>query len=433
MLVMTVAAFYATYIAPKVRASPTARQRMDWAVRVASLTEKQFIQRYRMGKASYRKLVGKLEVLWIKAHSRISQDRYITATIQLSVGLRFLAGGANVDIIDLHGIGYATFYFIVRRVILAMWDGGVVRREIRFPSTDSGWKDLGDAFGHRTHGIMNRCAGGIDGLGIAIRKPRVLDPVTGLGDCKNPGACSDCARCCVWHECCCGGGADKFVNRHGFPSLNVQAVAAPNRIFLWMSATAQGSCHDMTAFMMSDLGQNLANILPDDWFLVGDEAYSCTNQLITPFPGTALPEDQSAFNFIMSSTCRICVECAFGMLVRKWGILWKPINLSLELATRAVGVCMALHNFCIRENADAYFASQGVSHNPYALRGEAVREVDGAGGGAPVVYDQNVLHTEQRVGWRRDLVETVERTHTRRKLCAELHGGGYRRPAANQL
>jgi hypothetical protein len=69
-----------------VRASPTARQRMDWAVRVASLTEKQFIQRYRMGKGSYHKLVGKLEVLWTKAHSRISQDRYITATIQAKAG-----------------------------------------------------------------------------------------------------------------------------------------------------------------------------------------------------------------------------------------------------------------------------------------------------------------------------------------------------------
>jgi len=44
------------------------------------------------------------------------------------------------------------------------------------------------------------------------------------------------------------------------------------------------------------------------------------------------------------------VEQAFGVLVARWGILWKPLQFGLHRSTKVVDVALKLHNFCIQEN-----------------------------------------------------------------------------------
>eukprot|EP00804_Cyclotella_cryptica_P020312 CCRYP_014047-RA/>CCRYP_014047-RA protein AED:0.35 eAED:0.35 QI:0/-1/0/1/-1/0/1/0/184 len=58
------------------------------------------------------------------------------------------------------------------------------------------------------------------------------------------------------------------------------------------------------------------------------------------------PKD--AMNFFHSSL-RICIECAFGILVHRWGILRKPmpVNLSVQKISSLVLALCKLHNFCI--------------------------------------------------------------------------------------
>ena len=49
-------------------------------------------------------------------------------------------------------------------------------------------------------------------------------------------------------------------------------------------------------------------------------------KFLTPYPGSRdhhAPEE--TFNYYHSNTNRIIVECAFGHLVRRWGILWRPL------------------------------------------------------------------------------------------------------------
>lgn len=53
-----------------------------------------------------------------------------------------------------------------------------------------------------------------------------------------------------------------------------------------------------------------------------------------------------SFNHIMSSQ-RITIERAFGMFVRKWGILWRSLEYSEEINILIVIVCAKLHNICI--------------------------------------------------------------------------------------
>lgn len=55
---------------------------------------------------------------------------------------------------------------------------------------------------------------------------------------------------------------------------------------------------------------------------------------------------KDSYNFHQSSV-RIAVECAFGMLVQRFGIFWRSIECSLENTYKIIKACTALHNVCI--------------------------------------------------------------------------------------
>ena len=44
---------------------------------------------------------------------------------------------------------------------------------------------------------------------------------------------------------------------------------------------------------------------------------------------------------------RIYVECAFGEIDRRWGILWKPLQGSLDSHKYTIDSCLRLHNFIV--------------------------------------------------------------------------------------
>lgn len=53
-----------------------------------------------------------------------------------------------------------------------------------------------------------------------------------------------------------------------------------------------------------------------------------------------------AFNHILSSQ-RITIERAFGILIRRWGILWRPIGFGLNKVAKIARACAMLHNICV--------------------------------------------------------------------------------------
>ena len=58
------------------------------------------------------------------------------------------------------------------------------------------------------------------------------------------------------------------------------------------------------------------------------------------------PGRDSDFNYELSRL-RINVECAFGELVRRWGILWRPLEMHFDKRAAVIGCCCRLHNYCI--------------------------------------------------------------------------------------
>ncbi|KAL3788639.1 hypothetical protein ACHAWO_011855 [Cyclotella atomus] len=82
-----------------------------------------------------------------------------------------------------------------------------------------------------------------------------------------------------------------------------------------------GSSSDLLAFEKSGLKQRLDRGLLAETKLVlfGDNAYLNSLYMATPFPNTS-GGARDNYNFFHSQV-RITIECAFGKLVQRWGIL----------------------------------------------------------------------------------------------------------------
>ena len=109
------------------------------------------------------------------------------------------------------------------------------------------------------------------------------------------------------------------------------------------------STHDSTAFALTRLASVLESSqdsLPAGYYIVGDDAYPCSNKILTPWPGKNLSVWKDSFNFWQSSA-RIHIEQAFGIVKMRWGILWRPLGLTLQKVSLVVSCCLKLHNFIL--------------------------------------------------------------------------------------
>lgn len=76
------------------------------------------------------------------------------------------------------------------------------------------------------------------------------------------------------------------------------------------------STHDSTAWSATPLGMRVeAGDLPYPFFLNGDSAFIDSPSMITPSNNDPALDD---FDFYQSSN-RMAIECAFGILIRRYG------------------------------------------------------------------------------------------------------------------
>jgi hypothetical protein len=111
-----------------------------------------------------------------------------------------------------------------------------------------------------------------------------------------------------------------------------------------------GASSDCIAFEGSDLYERLeGGLLMNGLVLYGDKAYINTRYMATPFPNVS-SGSKDDYNFFQSQL-RIRVECAFGQLVSRWGILRSamPLNITIVRTVAMVNCLARLHNFCIDE------------------------------------------------------------------------------------
>ncbi len=71
--------------------------------------------------------------------------------------------------------------------------------------------------------------------------------------------------------------------------------------------------------------------------------------MATPITGHNISTTDDAYNFYHLQI-RITIEQAFGILVHRWGILRRPMSMSIKKVPSLVMCLMKLHNFCINNN-----------------------------------------------------------------------------------
>jgi len=147
---------------------------------------------------------------------------------------------------------------------------------------------------------------------------------------------------------------DSYINRKGYPSVNVLAVCDHQKLFTYVYADRAGSVHDARVLRVSSLGQKLEICqiggADDKYHILGDSAFPLLPNLLVPYRDNGhLTPAQITFNTIHSSA-RSIIERAFGRLKGKFRRLrgidcTYPVN-----ALHMIESAFTLHNFVLQND-----------------------------------------------------------------------------------
>lgn len=170
-------------------------------------------------------------------------------------------------------------------------------------------------------------------------------------------------------KCPRGTGSNYYCYLNKF-SIVLMAIAGPDYTFTCIDVGGYGKNSDSGIFEASVMGkrisENTLNIPPDrplpnesrptPCVLIGDEAFALTEFLMRPFPYRQSRNDirKEKFNKALCAARRI-VENAFGILVQKWRVFHRPLDVKIETAIKIVKVACILHNFLIKKESHTGF------------------------------------------------------------------------------
>ena len=250
----------------------------------------------------------------------------ICTSIRLAAAIRYFAGGSPLDIALVFGISHKDVMKSVWSVVDSI--NKTSELAIVYPECHNNQSKIAKGFEYKSTARFGNCAGAIDGMLVWIQRP----------------SCADIKKMPVGPRKFYCGRKKKF-------GMNLQAVCDAERRFLDISCMFPGAMSDYLSFKTSSLFHKLetGTFLKPGLALFGDNAYVSNSYMVTPFKAVSSgPKD--AYNFYQSQT-RIAIECAFGMLVQRWGMLRKamPPNVSIAKTSAIVAALCKLHNYCIDE------------------------------------------------------------------------------------
>jgi len=245
-------------------------------------------------------------------------SRGLSAELRTAMALRCLGGGTYLDICAAFGVATATMYNCLWQVIDAVNDTASL--DFNFVPGDPVWRQqTAQGFKRSRKTPFDNVLGAIDGIAVQQEQPLATDVP------------------CV---------AD-YYSRKGFYAFNTQAVCNAQYEFIWMSCKSPGSCHDSAAFTSTDLGAMLMNprdattmqLIQAGYCFVGDEAYAAGEVMAVPWPGGGGGNRwRDSYNYFQSS-CRVHIEQAFGIVVWRWGVFWRPLRVRFLKRPSLIRAC----------------------------------------------------------------------------------------------
>lgn len=257
------------------------------------------------------------------------RNGHVHSSVRLACALRYFAGGSPYDLMGKYGISHTVVMESVWYVVQSV--NNLREMDIEYPESAEEQEKIAMQFLNVSSAGIDSCAGAIDGILIWMKKPAMKE--------------ANNAEC----------GQSKFLcGRKGKFGLNCQAVSDVRGKILDISIAYGGASSDCLAFERSKLYDRCENgLMKNGKVLFGDNAYLNTQYMATPYTNVSGNEEyrtRDDYNFYHSQL-RIRVECCFGMLVQRWGILRTALSHTIPL-TRIVALVNALarlHNYCIDE------------------------------------------------------------------------------------
>ncbi|XP_049794950.1 putative nuclease HARBI1 [Schistocerca nitens] len=159
---------------------------------------------------------------------------------------------------------------------------------------------------------------------------------------------------------------DEYVNRKGFPSINVQATCDNSEMFTSVDASWPGSVHDARIWRNSDVYRKLRE-KQCNALILGDEGYGIAPWLITPFQNPETP-DERAYNRLHSKE-RAIIERCIGQVKRRFPILQNKIRLAQTKIPSVIIACFVLHDVA-KHVGDEDFEAPSDDDNNLPVLGE---------------------------------------------------------------
>lgn len=292
--------------------------------------------RFRFTKATVMDI---LEVIGPELEPATHRNKSICARDQLLLTLRFYATSSFQQLIgDSTNVHKSTVCRIIKKVTRQI--SAILKPQyIRFPD----------------HREVNK-------VKLDFFEIRGFPGVIGCIDCthvriQNPG----------------GPDAERFRNRKGFFSINVQAVCNAQLKIVNIVARWHGSVHDSTIFNDCALKVQLENGDFAPGYLLGDSGYPCRSYLLTPLlnPQTV---SQRAYNVAHIAT-RNSIERCFGVLKKRFPCLAMGMRLNIPTVLSVIIACATLHNLAIELADEVPEVDHGIIVPPEALAPEEVANI----------------------------------------------------------
>ncbi|KAL3225456.1 hypothetical protein MRX96_025793 [Rhipicephalus microplus] len=292
--------------------------------------ESLFYTFYRMSPATF-------DVLHSLVKEKLTKDQCpsrepISSGERLALTLRYLSSGMLVrDAAMAFRVGIETAQRIIHKTCTVLWE--VLAPEYMKTPTEEEWLEIAAGFCNRWQ--FPNCIGAVDGKHIQIKCPR--------------------------------NGGSLYFNYKGTHSIVLMAVVDSQYLFRLVNVGAPGRFSDGGIFQDSPIGERLhegklslprAAMLPRSGIVcphvfVGDEAFQLRPDFMRPLPGSRSVPAEVIYNYRLSRARRY-VENAFGILVSRWRIYERQINLEPENVEAVVKATCVLHNFLSSNPASTY-------------------------------------------------------------------------------
>nr|XP_022911187.1 protein ALP1-like [Onthophagus taurus] len=250
----------------------------------------------------------------------------IPTRVKLEITLRYLATGDSFKALEyLLRAPECTISKFLPEVLTAISD--VLKPYLKVPSASDEWKEIEKKF--MAYWNFPRWCGPIDGKHVQIKCP------------PNSGS--------------------SFYNYKGTYSIILFAMVDATYSFRYIDIGGNGRASDSAIFRDSTLNIAIQNKLlgfPDKSVIIGDDAFPLRANLMKPYSKNNLSNEEKVFNYRLSRARRV-VENAFGILVWRFRVFQRPIQLKSDTIDKVIWAACSLHNW-LRMTSNTYLTPQSV-------------------------------------------------------------------------